>query len=206
MTALFAVAHLAVPWVLRRLPPYVVRGHSERVYTAATIGLGSVALLFAGSGFPGLVTDRTHLVSIAAVALGAGLPLSVAVLVRRPRRFSRAPGRPVRTVLCATAEEALWRLAALGGLVHAGVPLPAAAASTMVGFALLHVPRNGWRVMYYQLVFGAVVTVLALLGGVVAAALCHCVHNLVMAATTRAPSQPVAAMPTGLPPSRPWGG
>ncbi|WP_017541743.1 CPBP family glutamic-type intramembrane protease [Nocardiopsis halophila] len=115
----------------------------------------------------------------------------------------------MRTVLCAAAEEALWRLAALGGLVQAGVPAAPAAALSLVGFALLHVPRNGWRVLPYQLVFGAVLTVLALAGGLLAAVLCHGVHNLVMGATARRPRPPAPggpAAPAGLPPSRSWGG
>lgn len=214
MTPLLALAHLAVPWALRlplpsgalRGPIRFVRGRSEEVYTAATLGLGAVALLLSGAGPPGQATAWTPVVSVIAVALGAGLPLAMAALVRRPRRFARFPGRPVRIVLCATAEEALWRLAALGGLVYAGMPLLAATMVTVGGFALLHVPRDGLRVVYYQLLLGTAFTVLALLGGVVAAALCHCAHNLVMASTTRAPRRPVAAAPSGLPSSRPWGG
>ncbi|WP_017608822.1 CPBP family glutamic-type intramembrane protease [Nocardiopsis xinjiangensis] len=211
MTALLALMHLAVPWVLRYPPPLgtAVRFAGQRpegLYTVATVALGSVALLAAGSGPPGLVTAWTHLACVVAVVLGCAFPLVMGGLVSRPRRFVRLPRRPVWTGLCTASEEALWRLAALGGLVHAGTPVLLAAMSTMAGFALLHVPRNGWRVIPYQLLLGAALTGLALLGGVLAAALFHYVHNLVMSATARVSRRRAPAAPPDLPPSRSWDG
>ncbi|MBB5998372.1 CPBP family glutamic-type intramembrane protease [Streptomonospora salina] len=208
---MLAALHLAVPWVLRRprgRDPLrrlarAARARAERVYPAATIGLGFLALLFTDTGFPELGSPWPLLV--AGAAAGVGFPLLMAAVVHRPRRIARFPARAAGTALCAAAEEALWRLAALGGLVHSGLPLPLAAALSLAGFALLHVPRNGWRVVYYQLLFGAVLTALALIGGVVAAALCHAAHNLVLGATSRRPRRPAAAVPNGLPPSRAWG-
>lgn len=203
---MLALLHLIVPLALRsmatrgrprRLAP-IVRRRTTDAYVVITIGLGVLALVLNGQSVsvPGLPWLGV------AVLLGAGLPLLMAFLSGRPRRFARLPRRFLDTVACATAEEVLWRLSAIGALVGSGLPVPLAAALSLAGFVLLHVPRSGWRVVYYLTVLGVVLTVLALWGGVLAAVVCHSVHNLVMAATTR--RHPVAVAPVALPPTTSW--
>lgn len=212
MTLALAVLHLALPWVLRwslapdrprRFAP-AVRGGVDVVYARVTIGLGVLAFVLGGNGYPDLVRPLAALWLGLAVAIGVGLPHLMAVLAHRPRRFARFPGGVVRTMLCAAAEEVLWRLAAFGTMVQAGLPVLLAGALSVAGFAVLHVPRNGWRVLSYQLLFGALLTLLAVSGGVLAAALCHGVHNIVVAATTRRRREHVPAGSVRLPPSQAW--
>jgi MFS family permease len=208
---MLALLHLVVPLALRsiatrgrprRLAP-IVRRRTTDAYVVVTIVLGVLALVL--SGQPLSVPGPPWLgatVLLAAVLLGAGLPLLTAFLSGRPRRFSRLPRRFLDTVACAAAEEVLWRLSAIGALVGSGLPASLAAALSLAGFVLLHVPRSGWRGVHYLTVLGAVLTALALWGGVLAAVACHSVHNLVMAATTR--RHPVAVASVDLPPTTSW--
>lgn len=224
------LAHLALPWALRTVAARregrrcaalnrlaaTVRRHPVTVYGRASIALGVLALATATiTDWPTMqhtpwLGGRPVIGLCVALAIGAGFPLLMAWLAGRPRQpfAQRLPAADFTTiVLCACAEELLWRAVAFGLLIQAGLPLLVAAAVAVFGFALLHLPRGGWRQLPYQAVVGTLLTGLAVTAGLVAAIACHVVHNLILLTSVR--RSPRAAEPSTveapvLPPARAW--
>ncbi len=158
-------------------------------------------------------------------ALGVVFPLVAALL--SGRRRGAAQRRPTarmvsRTVLVAAAEEVLWRVASVAVLVYVGFPLVLAIVVGQVGFALIHAPLFGHRVLPYQFTFGLMLAGLTWGIGLLPAVACHAFHNLVLASTApRCAGQrmwtkgkpPVGGakatdvgVPTELPAARGWSG
>lgn len=219
MPPVVVLAHLALPWALRwavgrgrpRRLVAAVRRDPVAVYGNATVALAALALLAvplgAASGglLPWLGPAGWPALGGAAL-LGAGFPWLLARLSGKRRWLARRrPGGLLRLSAYAVAEEVLWRMVALGVLLDGGLHLLLAWPLTVVGFALLHVPQRGWRAFTYQLLFGTLLTLVALVGGCAAAAVCHAVHNAWLAGTTRVRPSPVrASQPVRLPPSQQW--
>lgn len=232
MTLLAAVvlAHLALPWALRTMAAggegrrsdvvnrlaATVRRHPVTVYGRASIALGVLALATATiTGWPDMqhtpwLDGRPAIGLCVALAVGAGFPLLMAWLAGRPRQpfAQRLPVADFTTiVLCASAEELLWRAVAFGLLIQVGLPLLVAAAVAVFGFALLHLPRGGSRQLLYQAVVGTLLTGLAVTAGLVAAIACHVIHNLVLLTSVRPRSRAAESSTVEapvLPPARAW--
>ena len=121
----------------------------------AAVGLGLVALTFAGAALSGV-----HL--LPGIGRPAGPFISWALV----------------TVLVASAQERLLRGALFDRVRDAGGVL-AAIALTTLAFALIHVPLYGWHVVPLDLAVGLVFAGLRLrTGGIAAAATAHTVADL----------------------------
>ncbi|MCO1574610.1 CPBP family glutamic-type intramembrane protease [Crossiella sp. SN42] len=216
LLAVLVAAHLALPWCLGLLArgraaglTLAVRRAPVRVYGLATTALGAAAavVLTAARAWP----PAAHPVAAAGAGLvvGAGLPLLASALARRRsgaagRRWRpRLSGLPLQAA-AAVAEELLWRAAAVLALTAAGLPWLVAAALSVAGFTVLHLPRHGRRGLPYLLVLALVLTALAESAGLLAAAAAHVAHNAVLAARPPPEAAPAPATVPELPPSRDW--
>ncbi|MEU6647192.1 CPBP family glutamic-type intramembrane protease [Saccharomonospora sp. NPDC046836] len=211
--AALVLAHLGLPWALRALAagrtgllPTTVRRRPVAVYACATIVLGLLAVL--ASQDVRWLGPHPAVGLLAAVVIGVLLPLAVARLAGRPRRPFRRSARPGELITLAgsaAAEEVLWRFAALAVLRAMGLPLVAAAAVALVGFAVLHLPRGTTRQLPYHLLTGTILTALALTAGLVPAICCHIVHNVVLLTSPRRGlPPPKVTRPPSLPPTQGW--
>lgn len=212
LTAMVLVAHLALPWVLQRMTPdehrrngyrislvRIAAGRSGDPYGRTTLLLGILVLPMVilsetqGQSYIRWVEAHTPLLIPAGLVFGIGIPVLLMQLRRvHQRPFKRRP--PVREFLRisfgSTAEEVLWRMAAINLLVQIGISFHISALLCVLAFAALHIPRNGTRSVPYQLTLGILLTSLAATGGTAAAILCHISHNIVLMSSIRLVRKP----------------
>lgn len=176
-----------------------VRAHASGLYEQLTIGIAVAtaatvllvpwyrvlgAAWFSAPSLPGW---------LAGAAAGIAVPLTAAWLGRHPRSlFTRTITARAhsRLLLCASAEELLWRSAGWAVLRGLGLPGWACGVLTVLGFGLLHVPLYGRRKLPYQVLVGSVLLLLATFWGLVPAILAHALHNEVLATSTPTTAHP----------------
>lgn len=177
------------------------------VVAAAAVGL--ILWWRADAPLPSLLLGGHGWVAVAAgAAVGAAWWLVLADSAQRRRVLGhrRPPTRPGLVhagvyAVDAVAEEVIHRGLVLVGLAGLGLGMPCAIAASSLAFGAMHVFVLGPRGVPAHVVFGVLLGVTFVLGGLLAAMAAHTVYNTLVVADARAagPARSPRPLPTDLP-------
>lgn len=207
--------HFLTPWLISwalrskmvpigRLRPGVV----NLLYPSITIGLGASAGTLMLASFDLVPAMRSPVAQVLVGALvGLVLPLGVTLLSQRSGHF-RCEVRAYRTAtitgVSGVAEEVLWRLAGVSGMLLMDIPWIPALVIAGCGFLLLHIPLYGVKRLPYLAVFTVLITMLFALLGPLACTSAHLVHNSYLALTGGQQRRATRPPPASSVSSTPW--